>query len=195
MCDWNTNKTKIYFLKYYSYKSVFCSCPSYYIVWYNYLGWHVSTYFQKLQILQNKALRGISGSHYQAETNPIYHQLKVLKIKDLYKYEVTQFVFSCLKNKAQNFFSKYFTRTNQVSSRHTRQSLRNNKLYIARYCSNKLQRCMKYQGVKIREQILNESYISPIIPLKADTNSFLYHLTPIQNICTRFRFVLIVYRS
>ena len=49
------------------------------IIW----GGTYPTYLQKLQILQNKALRVITGSHYQAEANPIYRQLKVLKVKDL----------------------------------------------------------------------------------------------------------------
>ena len=38
-----------------------------------------STYLQKLQILQNKALRVITGSHYQAE--PIQFTVEGLKNK------------------------------------------------------------------------------------------------------------------
>ena len=41
-------------------------------------------YLQKLQILHNKALRVITGSHFQAEANPIYRQLKVLKKRFVY---------------------------------------------------------------------------------------------------------------
>ena len=47
------------------------------IIW----GGTYPSYLQKLQTLQNKALRVITGSHYQAEANPIYRQLKVLKKK------------------------------------------------------------------------------------------------------------------
>ena len=120
------------------------------------------TYLQQIQILQNEALRVSTSSHSEAEANPADSQLKVLKIKDLYKCEVAKFVYCCVDNKAPTFFSEYFTRTNQVSSRHTRQSLSNNKLYIPRYRSNKRLRCIKCQRVKILEQIPNELKISRI---------------------------------
>ena len=99
-------------------------------------------------------------------------------------------MYCCVNNKEPIFFSKYFTRTTQVSSRHTRQSLNNYKLYIPCYRFNKLQRCIKSQGVQIWEQIPNELKTSHIIAFKADTKSFYYPLMSIQNNCARFRFVL-----
>ena len=62
------------------------------------------TYLQKLQTLQNEALRVITGSHYQAEANLIYRHLEVLKMKDFYKFEVAKFVYCCINKKASTLF-------------------------------------------------------------------------------------------
>ena len=62
------------------------------------------TYLQKLQTLQNEALRVITGSHYQAEANLIYRHLEVLKMKDFYKFKVAKFVYCCINKKASTLF-------------------------------------------------------------------------------------------
>ena len=48
------------------------------------------TYFQKLQRLQNKALCIISNCNPKASTTPLFYQYKILKIQDLYYFEIMQ---------------------------------------------------------------------------------------------------------
>ena len=50
-------------------------------------------------------------------------------------------------------YCNYFCQTVEYSSRVTRQSSDNSNLYIQRYQTNKLQRCIKYQGVKVWNSI------------------------------------------
>ena len=108
---------------------------------YNYL----SLILTKTSNIAKKALWVISGSHYQAEANWIYRQLEGFEIK-WYKFKLAKFVYCCVNTKEPTLLSNYFTRTKQVSLRHTRHFLNNNKLYIPRYRANKMQACIKYQG-------------------------------------------------
>ena len=113
------------------------------------------SYLTKLKTLQNKAMRIIFGSHYRDEANPIYKKLEVLQIHDLYTYETAKFVFSCFYNLAPIPFIDFFTKVDEVSQRATRQSVDKYSLYYPRYPTNRLQRSIKYQEVKIWNSISN----------------------------------------
>ena len=115
------------------------------------MGSHVSfcTYLQKLNYLQNRAIRTTVGAHFRDSVNSYYSQLKILQINDLFKFEVAKFIYGSLHNKTLNSFHKYFCKTNNRSRRATRQSSDCNNLNIPRYRTNKLQRCIQYQVVRI----------------------------------------------
>ena len=104
-------------------------------------------YLQKLQALQNKAVRIISESHpryHLTPVYPVYASLKILQVKELLTLVLAKFVFCCIANKAPKSFSEYFVRTSKVSCRSTRQSQNKNNLYTPRYRSNRLERCIKF---------------------------------------------------
>ena len=48
------------------------------------------TYLQKLQRLQNKALRIISNCNSKTSTTPLFYQSKILKIQNLYYFEIAK---------------------------------------------------------------------------------------------------------
>ena len=115
------------------------------IVW----GATYPTYLQKLKSQQNRAIRAIVDAHFRDSVNLYYSQLKILQIDDLFKFEVAKFVYGSLHNKTPHSFHNYFCKTTDRSSRATRQSSDCNNLSIPRYRTNKLQRCIRYQGVRI----------------------------------------------
>ena len=119
------------------------------IVW----GATYPTNIKRLKSLQNRAIRAVARCHYRDEVKLFYNQFKVLQIDDLLKYEIAKFVHCNIINKTPHSFCIYFCKTAEHSSRVTRQSSDNPNLYIPRYRTNKLQRCIKYQGVKIRNSI------------------------------------------
>ena len=45
------------------------------------------TNIRKLQLLQKKAIRIITSSHYIAHTDPLFSMTKLLKLDDIYKYQ------------------------------------------------------------------------------------------------------------
>ena len=99
------------------------------------------TYLQKLKSLQNQAIRGVVGAYFRDSANPYYSQMKILQIDDLFIFEVAKFVYGFL-NKTLNAFCKYYIKTNDHSSRATRQSTYCSNLNIPCYRTNKLQRCI-----------------------------------------------------
>ena len=111
------------------------------------------TYIKRLKSLQIRAIRAVARCHYRDEVKLFYNQFRILQIDDLLKCEIAKFVHCKITNKTPNSFRNYFCKTAEYSSRVTRQSSDNSNLYIPRYRTNKLQRCIKYQGVKIWDSI------------------------------------------
>lgn len=110
------------------------------------------SYLQKLQILQNKAVRIVSNSDYYEHAPPIYIKLNILTLKDLYTHEIAKFVYNSNRTKLPTPLSDLFKKTCDISTRNTRQST-GNQYYIPRYRTNRLQKCIRYQGVKIWNSI------------------------------------------
>ena len=54
---------------------------------------HIS-YFSKLKILQNKAIKNVSHAHHRDTAKPIYATLKILQLEDRYKFQTEKFVYN-----------------------------------------------------------------------------------------------------
>ena len=108
------------------------------------------SYLKKLITLQNKAVKLIGGGLFNDEASPFYSQLKVLKLPYLYKLEIGKFVNAHFQNSLPLNIFNYFTLTSKISLR-TSRTIQNNKnnLYTTRYHTARLQKLIKYQGVKI----------------------------------------------
>ena len=50
----------------------------------------------KLNTLQNKAVKIVAGAKYFDHVTPHYSNLKILKLPDLYKYEITKTMYRCV---------------------------------------------------------------------------------------------------
>ena len=111
------------------------------------------SYIEKLNILQNKAVKLIGGGNYLDRATPYYSKLNILKLPDLYKLEIAKFVHRFMHNTLPQSFSNFFAKVGQVNTRTTRSSSNPNNLYIPCYKSNRIQRSIKYQGVKVWNSI------------------------------------------
>ena len=137
------------------------------------------SYHQKLQKLQNKALKAICNAPYRSPAKPFYAQLNISQIEDVYKYEIAKFIFNFNKILAPSPFSNFFQKTNQVSNRSTKLSAEQDNLYIPRYRNNRLQRCIKYQAVRILNLIPKEIKQSTYntVYSKITTRNIFFHFT------------------
>ena len=85
-------------------------------------------------------------------------------------------MFNCNKTLTPTPFSNFFQKTNQVSNRSTKLSVEQDNLYIPRYCNNRLQRCIKCQGVKIWNLIPKEIKKSTYNIFKNNYKKYLFSL-------------------
>ena len=116
-------------------------------------GSNFPSYIEKLNILQNKTVKLIDGGNYLDRATPYYTKLNILKLPDLYKLEIAKFVHRLMHNTLPQSFSNFFIKEDQVNNHTTRSSSNPNNLYIPCYKTNRIQRSIKYQGVKVWNSI------------------------------------------
>ena len=75
---------------------------------------------QKLFILQKKAIRAITFSDFRAHTSPIFKDINVLKVNDLFQYQVSSIMWDYDHNTLPKSLNSLFTKTKSTHSHRTR---------------------------------------------------------------------------
>jgi len=130
------------------------------------------SYLKNLQRLQNKSVRVIYNLRLKTPLLPYYHKLNVLKITDLYTYEIGKIMHQHSCNALPNHLSSFFTSTRQIHNRFTRSSS-NNLLYLPKFSTSRCQKSIKFQGTKIWNSIPANLQNLPFYKFK---NSFKWYL-------------------
>jgi len=86
-------------------------------------------YLKELQVKQKQAIRCISLSQYNAHTEPIFKNLKILPFKDLILINKVQFMHSFSKNLLDDSFNLYWPK-NEEAREGPRQLRNDDNLYI-----------------------------------------------------------------
>ena len=110
-------------------KSAFCLtrtalCTSYYSRVYSYLqycilvwGLTYPTHLKRLVLLQKRIVRIISKKGFDAHTNPLFKNLMILKLEDIYSLHLGQkFMFSLKNNSIPSSFFRSILHAYQLSS-------------------------------------------------------------------------------
>ena len=113
------------------------------------------SYLDPLKKLQNRAIRIITNADRFENGSLLFRNLKILRLDDLIKLETAKFMNSFDNNALPPHFGNYFRKIKQVDNRSTRSS-DGNLLYLPRYRSNRLQRPIKFRGVKVWNDIPSE---------------------------------------
>ena len=101
------------------YRGLFASFLAYGIsVW----GSAFATYIDPIFILQKKILKIITFNKVIASSAPLFDALQILKLNDIFKLQITSFVYECLNNFAPIYFREYFLSIHSVHNIETRQS-------------------------------------------------------------------------
>jgi len=114
------------------------------------------TYLKRLSIIQNRAVKIIAGGHWRESASKYYARLNILKINDLYALEMCKFMHKCARKNVPTIFSSLFTPVRSIHARTTRLASCDYNLYLPQYRTQKLQNCLKYQGVKYWNSVPNE---------------------------------------
>ena len=83
------------------------------------------SYLIKLKRLQNKALRIISKTKIRGRITPQYFKYEILKLEDLYNFEIAKLMYQFTHSKLPLNFKHYFAYSSDVSSYSTRHSSSN----------------------------------------------------------------------
>ena len=109
-----------------------------------------STYpsnLNRIFLLQKKVLRIISRSAFDAHTESIFKQLKILKLSDIYRdLKFSKFFFSFKEGLLPDAFNEMFLLTNQIHHYNTRNS---NTFYLFSCRPKVRQFAVRFQGPKL----------------------------------------------
>ena len=101
-----------------------------------------------LQFTQKRVVRAISFENFTAPSMPIFSDLKILKVHDLFQLKMLSFVYDCIKKIAPPYFHSFFELVDSVHQYSTQQ-VTNNDIFLTQM--NTLQyglRTVCYFGAK-----------------------------------------------
>ena len=64
--------------------------------------------WDRISQLQKRALRIMTNSEYNAHTEPLFKQLYLLKVKDIFDVQCMKFWYKCVNKKLPNYFRDMF---------------------------------------------------------------------------------------
>lgn len=94
-----------------------------------------TSYLQKTFVLQKRAIRHITRSAYNSHSEPLFKQLNILKLRDLYEYEVTVFMQKYRLHTLPRSFDNCYKRNCEIRNT-DRESRQMNLLHIPRPRTN-----------------------------------------------------------
>ena len=80
---------------------------------------------------------------------PVYHKLRILKISDMYKFELAKLMHQYYR---YSLPSTFFQKVSSIHNRNTRMHSQN-MLYLPKFSTLRTQKSIKYQGTKIWNSI------------------------------------------
>ena len=127
------------------YNSLFSPFLQYAIlVW----GLTYETYINPVFLLQKRVIRAISFQNYAAPSSPIFSNLKILKLHDLFQLKLLSFVYECVNKISPTNFHTFFDTLASVHHYGTRQATKDD-IFLTQ--KNTLQyglRSVRYCGAK-----------------------------------------------
>ena len=104
-----------------------------------------SSNLQRLQVIQNRAIRNMSKCPRYYRLDNVYLNYRILKVKELYDLEISKFMYQHHVNSLPVCFQNYFGISYQRVTRNSANSNYNTPFYR----SNRGQRSIKFYGPKI----------------------------------------------
>ena len=127
------------------YNSLFSSFLQYgIVVW----GLTYDVHIKPIYLLQKRVVRAIAFEHFTSPSTPIFSDLKILKLQDLFQLKLLCFVYDCVNKNSPNCFRNFFESVSNVHQYGTRQASKND-IFLTR--KNTLQygiRSVRFSGAK-----------------------------------------------
>lgn len=127
------------------YNSLFSSFLQYgIVVW----GLTYDVHIKPVYLLQKRVVKAIAFEHFTSPSTPIFSDLKILKLQDLFQLKLLCFVYDCVNKISPNCFHNFFESVTNVHQYGTRQASKND-IFLNR--KNTLQygiRSVRFFGAK-----------------------------------------------
>ena len=78
------------------------------------------TLLSKIQVMQNKLLKVLYHKHPRTNTDTLHHELKLLKVQDIFNLSLLKFVYKVQNNEIIRQFHNYFHPRHTIHSHNTR---------------------------------------------------------------------------
>ena len=109
-----------------------------------------SSLLKKIQVLQNKLLKVLFKMPFRTDTTKMHLDLDILKVHDIYRYQIQKFVYESLNESCIVQFHKYYRYNNAIHDQNTRQQ---NELYKPRIKTNYGKSSLRYYGVVLWNRV------------------------------------------
>ena len=106
--------------------------------------------------MQNRAIKLLSGATLFQSAHLLHKDHNIRSLNTLLSQETAKFTYKFIHKQLSFQFDNYFNSLLAINKRSTRASQMKNQLYIPRFRTNRLQRSIKYRGVKIWNDRPNE---------------------------------------
>ena len=126
------------------------------IVWGN----CASYLLQKLFLLQKRAIRAVTRSHFLAHTRELFLKLKILDIYSINSVQVATFMCSFTKDILPDVFKEYFIYNSDINAYETRNA---NKLYVPLYRNNFSRTQISYKGPVLWNSLPDKFKLCPTV--------------------------------
>ena len=76
--------------------------------------------------LQKRVIRAIAVERFTSPTTPLFSDLKILKLHDLFQLKLLSFLYDCVNKISPSCFHSFFNLVQSVHQHRTRQATKNN---------------------------------------------------------------------
>ena len=107
-----------------------------------------ATNLRTIVLLQQSVVRVISFENFTAPSTPIFSNLKISKLQDLFQLKLLSFVYDCINKISPSYFHSFFELEDSVHRYCTRQANKNNTFLTQRNTLQYGLRSVRYHGAK-----------------------------------------------
>ena len=144
---------------------------------YGLLVWGIECH--RLERVQKKALRLITNSKYIAHTNPLFCQLNLLKIEDIFKLRLLKFYYKLTCDLLPSYFNTYLDVINRAPPRQLRINLIHQPVIKRNYAKCGLLYQINPKCGLLYQINPNDTILAKIYEKSHSYNSFAFNVTRI----------------
>ena len=120
-----------------------------------------TTAINELQKLQNRAVRIVTNSRYDASAKPIIKKLGWLTVSEIIRMETLSMVYKSINDLAPTYLTEMFSRLSDRSKRELRNTRSDLEIPLRKSANG--QKCFSYKGATMWNCLSLESKLSPTL--------------------------------